>query len=84
MVVTRSSAIPLLANVTVALITSRRRGIPTEVGVGVGNGLDEESVVNCDNLLTVGKPGPERYRGRLGPGELHRLDDALRIALGLD
>ena len=84
MVVTRSSAIPLLANVTVALITSRRRGIPTEVGVGVGNGLDEESVVNCDNLLTVGKPSQERYRGHLGPGELHRLDDAFRIALGLD
>ena len=84
MVVTRSSALPHLANVTVALITSRRRGIPTEVGVGAGNGLDEESVVNCDNLLTVGKPGLERYRGRLGPGELHRLDDALRIALGLD
>ena len=84
MIVTRSSAIPLLANVTVALVTSRRRGIPTEVSVGTGNDLDEDSVVNCDNLLTVGKRGLERYRGRLGPGELRRLDDALRIALGLD
>jgi hypothetical protein len=25
-----------------------------------------------------------RYRGRLGPGELARLDHALRIALALD
>ena len=84
MIVTRSSAIPLLANVTVALVTSRRRGLPTEAGVGAESDLDEESVVNCDNLLTIGKPGLERYRGRLGPAELRRLDDALRIALGLD
>lgn len=83
-VVTRASAIPVLRNVCVAVVTSTIRGAPTEVPVGRGEGLSRDSVVNCDDLVTTSKSVLGRRRGSLGPEATHRLDDALRIALGLD
>jgi mRNA interferase MazF len=83
-VVSRDTLIPLLTAVTVAGITSTIRGLPTEVPVGTEHGLDRDSAINCNHLATVPKARLGRYRGRLGPGELDRLDHALRIALALD
>jgi mRNA interferase MazF len=83
-VVTRQVAIPVLANVTVALVTNTIRGLPTEVPVGREHGLDRDSVVNCDSVLTVPKTAIVRSRGRLDPVALARLDEGLRIALQLD
>ena len=84
MIVTRDDAIPALRSLTVAGITSRIRGLSTEVPVGGTEGLAHESVVNCDNLFTLPKSGFGRYRGSLGPEATHRLNRALRVALGLD
>jgi mRNA interferase MazF len=39
--------------VTVTPITSRVRGLATEVWVGPANGLDHESVVNLDVIDTI-------------------------------
>jgi len=83
-IVTRPSVIPHLANVTVVLITTRVRGLPTEVELGTAHGLVEGSVANCDNVLTIPKTALARHRGTLGPAELRSLDDALRMALALD
>lgn len=83
-IVTRPSAIPHLANVAVVLITTRVRGLPTEVELGGAHGLIEGSVANCDNILTIPKTALAGHRGTLGPAELHTLDRALRIALALD
>jgi mRNA interferase MazF len=83
-VVTRERVIPYLTSVTVAQVTSTIRGLPTEVPVGREHGLDHESVVNCDHLATVPKAALARNRGTLGPVELARLRDALRLALELD
>jgi mRNA interferase MazF len=83
-VVTRQVAIPFLANVTVASITTRVRGLPTEVQLDRAQGLDDDSVVNCDNLFTVPKTAIARIRGGLGPDQTHQLDAALALALGLD
>jgi mRNA interferase MazF len=83
-IVTRPTAIPHLANVTVVLITTRVRGLPTGVELGADQGLIEGSVANCDNVLTIPKTALARYRGALGPTELRTLDEALRIALALD
>ncbi len=83
-IVTRPTAIPHLTNVTVALITTRVRGLPTEVELGAAHGLIEGSVANCDNLLTIPKAALADRLGALGPAELYALDHALRIALALD
>jgi mRNA interferase MazF len=83
-VVTRNTLIPLLSSVTVARVTSTVRGLRTEVGLGPAHGLDHDSVVNCTDVFTVPKAAVARARGSLGPVELRRLDQALRIALELD
>jgi len=83
-ILTRPTAIPYLTNVTVALITTRVRGLPTEIELGGPRGLIDGSVANCDNVLTIPKTALASRRGSLGPAELRHLDDALRIALGLD
>lgn len=84
MVITRQVAIPVLSNVTVVMVTSRVRGLRTEVPLGPAHGLDRDCVANCDNVLTVPKRALVGYRGSLGTSELMRLNEALTVALGLD
>jgi mRNA interferase MazF len=83
-IITRDSAIPVLSQVVVALVTSRIRDLPTEVPVGREHGLARESVVNCDNLFTVPKQALGTFRGRLDAASLRALREALVIALELD
>lgn len=83
-IATRNAAIPVLSNVTVAIVTTTIRGIRTEVAVGPEHGLTRTSVINCDNLYTLPKSALGRRRGSLGPAELRAFDDALRVALELD
>jgi len=83
-IVTRDQAIPLLRNVTVVAVTSRARGLATEVPLGPANGLVRDCVANCDNVFTIPKRTLETRRGALGPEELRELNGALRIALELD
>jgi mRNA interferase MazF len=82
--VTRNRAVPLLRNVCVVAVTSRIRGLPTEVALGPAEGLARDCVANCDNLFTIPKRVLTRHRGTLGPEELIRLNEALRIALELN
>jgi len=83
-IVTRNRAILYLVNVTVASITRTVRDLPTEVPVGRAEGLRDEAVVNADNLFTIPKSVLGARRGELDAEQIHRLDQALRIALGLD
>lgn len=83
-VCTRQAAIPFLANVTVVLVTTRIRELPTEVRVGCAEGLREESAINCDNLFTLSKQAVRGVRGGLDPRRFRELDDALRLALELE
>ena len=83
-IVTRNRAIPLLRNVSVVAVTSRIRGLPTEVPLGTGQGLARDCVANCDNLFTIPRRSLQSRRGALGPEQLRRLKSALRIALELD
>lgn len=55
LILTRQSALSVLSWVTVAPITSTIRGLTSEVSVGVRNGLDHDSVVSCDNVVTVSR-----------------------------
>ena len=83
-VLTRDTTIPVLTNVTVATVTSRVRGFVAEVSVGPDEGFGHDCVVNCHDLSTIPKRMLHHQRGRLGPASMRQLDDALRIALGLD
>jgi mRNA interferase MazF len=83
-IATRDSAIPLLSSVTVVGITSRVRGLPTEVPLGKEQGLARDCVANCDNLFTLEKRSFGAFRGSLGFDGTRRLDLSLAIALDLD
>lgn len=84
MIATRQAAIPVLSNVTAVLVTSTVRGHPAEVRIGPDQGLEHESVANCDNVLTLPKQRLLERRGSLRAEDLERLNSALRFALGLD
>lgn len=79
-VLTRDAAIPTLANVVVALVTTRVRGLPSEVLLGPEDGLPQPCVVSLDNLRTVPKAQLVEPITTLGPDRLAALCDALRSA----
>lgn len=66
-----------------APVFSERSGLSTQVDIGPKEGLKHDSAIHCDALMSVPKAALTDYVGSLGPAELRRLDDALRIALGL-
>ena len=53
LILTRAAVRPYLTRVTVAPITTTVRGLATEVPAGPRNGLDHDSVVSCDNIVTI-------------------------------
>lgn len=55
LILTRQVVREAMTNVSCALITSTVRGLSTEVPVGEDVGLEHDSVVSCDNVLTVPK-----------------------------
>jgi mRNA interferase MazF len=83
LVLTRAHAINYLYKVTVAPITSTVRGIPTEVAVGPANGLEHDSVVSCDNVLTIDVKAVGRVLGHLLPDQEKALSAAITAAFDL-
>ena len=81
-VITRNEVILLLNRVMVAPITSTIRGAPSEVLVGVEQGLKRPSAVNLDHVQTVARANLTRYLGQLGPDKMRELCRALGIATG--
>lgn len=83
-VLTRDAAIVVLTALTCAPITRTIRGIRSEVEVGPEQGLPEQSVISCDNLITV--PAglfDSEPAGHLDLDARIRLDQALRYALDI-
>ena len=58
--------------------------ISTEVSVGRANGLDQESAVSCDNILTVPVSAVGRLVGYLLPDQERALSEAIFQAFELD
>ncbi|MGH7883841.1 MAG: type II toxin-antitoxin system PemK/MazF family toxin [Candidatus Dormibacteraceae bacterium] len=77
LVLTREHVREYLTDWTVAPITSRTRGLPTELPVGPANGLDHASMVALDRIETL----PRDLIGEL-VGHLHRdQEPALAAAI---
>lgn len=75
---------PHMARVTVAPITSTVKGLSTEVRVTTSNGLETESVISCDNIVTVPTEAIGRQIGFLLPQQEILLADAIRNAFDLE
>ena len=84
LVLSRPSLIAALHTVTVAAVTSTRRGSPTEVELGVEEGLKGPSCVNLCNVFTVAQADLRRFVGTVGAVKMHAVCRALAIAAACD
>jgi mRNA interferase MazF len=80
LVLSRQKAIELLRTVLVAPITSTHHGAPSEVQLGIEEGLKHDSVVNLDQIQTVDQGRLHHFVGTVGPGKMNAVCRALRIA----
>ncbi|MBW8879243.1 MAG: type II toxin-antitoxin system PemK/MazF family toxin [Acidobacteria bacterium] len=77
----RDEAYAIRAQVTVAPVTTRRRGIHVEVDLGPEDGLPKRCVVNLDFIVTLPKSHLEQCIALLRPAKIKQIEAALRFAL---
>lgn len=83
-VLSRPDVIGLLHTVMVAPVTSTFRGAPSEVGIGVAEGLKHPSAINLDHVQTVEKARLSGYVGSLTSEKMRAVCRALAIAVACD
>jgi mRNA interferase MazF len=79
-VLTRDEAIPRLDNVVVATISSRIRGLISEVLLGAYDGMPRECAISLDNLRTVPKALLVEPITQLGAEKMAEVCRALNAA----
>jgi mRNA interferase MazF len=84
LVLTRQGVIAHVNKVTVAEITSRGKGYPTEVALGQKANLPRESFVQLDNIQTIAKTRFVKYLGTLDEPTMRTVGRTLVLALGLE
>lgn len=81
--VSRNLAYKVRSRVSVIEVTTRERGLETEIPLGAREGLSKTCCGNADNIATIDKTWLEERIGALGREKMERLDRALGLALGL-
>ena len=84
LVLSRPALIRLLHTVTVAAVTSTLRGSPTEVELGVAEGLKTASCVNLCNVFTIDQRELTKFVGSVPAAKMVQVCRALLIACGCD
>ena len=83
-ILTRTTARPAMTKVTVAPITTTRKGLSSEVPVGPENGLDHPGAIALDNVMTIPTALLGRSVGQLSEAQERRLAGAIVLAYDLD
>lgn len=83
LLLSRDEAYAVRELVIISPVTTRVRGIPTEVALDKKAGLPKVSVVNLDTLLTIPKRALGERISRLTDSKVRDVDTALKFALGL-
>jgi mRNA interferase MazF len=81
LILTRGSALGYLTRVTVAPITSTIRGVPSEVALGVEDGMKQPCAVNLHNVVTVARDGLGGRVAQLPADRMRQVCAALAFAL---
>jgi mRNA interferase MazF len=68
----------------VAPLTTRIRGIPSEVSLEDEDGVPRRCVVNLDTIATIAKASLRERLTALSGERLKAVDDALHFSLGLE
>ena len=82
LVLARDTAIPVLKALVAVPATRTIRGIPTEVRLGVEDGLPDDCVLSLDNTTLIPKSFFRERICQLGPESMERVCRALGIATG--
>lgn len=82
LILSRQEVIGLLHTFMVAPVTSAIRGAPSEVRVGIPEGLESESAVNLDHVQTVERARLRRFVGTVGAEKMRAVCRALCLATG--
>ncbi len=83
LILTRTSAIPRLSNVTVAPLTRTRRGIAAEVDLDHGDGVPTACTVTLENILTIPRSVVDRRITTLSPSKMQAVFDAIRFVFAM-
>ena len=67
-----------------APIYTNRNGLPTEVYVGIEEGLKHESCIRCDDLISIEKFKLTNFVGSPSHQKIKELNQALKAALEID
>jgi mRNA interferase MazF len=80
----RDEAYAVRSLVIVAPVTTRIRGIASEVPLGTGDGLPRKCVANLDTVTTIPKSCLESRLTVLSARKLKEVDAAIHFALGME
>ena len=72
------------STVICAPVYSKYDGLPTQVEVGVNEGLKHDSTVYCDDLRSIPKSMLTDFIGSLPNDKMEAVNTALRIALAVN
>ncbi|MBZ5678830.1 MAG: type II toxin-antitoxin system PemK/MazF family toxin [Acidobacteriia bacterium] len=72
------------STVVCAPIFTLGQALASQVAIGPDEGMKHESWIKCDNLASVRKAELTQFVGSLSRSKLADLDDALKVALGVE
>jgi len=72
------------SNVICAPVYTKYDGYPTQIEIGVDEGLKHDSAVYCDELVSIDKTKLTNYIGSLSADKIEAVNNALRIALAVE
>ena len=84
LLLSRNEAYAVRELVMVAPLTTRIRGIPSEVSLGDEDGVPRACVVNLDTITTVAKASLRERLTALSGERLKAVEEALHFSLGLE
>jgi mRNA interferase MazF len=83
LLLSRDDAYAIRSLCTVAPISTRVRGIPSEVRLGPGDGLPRICVANLDTVDTIRQALLVRYISTLSPTKMREIETAIHYTLAL-
>lgn len=83
LILTRDDVITHLNKLTVAEVSSQKKGYPTEVDIEQKANLTLPSVVQLDNIQTVPKDRFQKYLGVLNDADMKLINQKVIFALDL-
>ena len=84
LLLSRDEAYAVRSLVIVASVTTRIRGIRSEVQLGPEEGLPKACAANLDTIITIARSSLTERLAILKRDKLQAVDAAIRFALGMD